>query len=295
MKGKKTSTKKIVKIKNALDKNALINTINNLSNEEVAKVIYDLHDFIYLWMGIKTRYLIKIIKKMSTYSFFDRVIDFTIIYSRLKQLDEFNDKEVRVFNRFIDDEIIHSRLKQSDEYNDKEVRDQFSKFMPELDEIEKHLFEKFNSLPNGIEKAELWLQPIATDAGSDSDVEAAIYFASRNKKEIINANNLKESWYESICNDVERGGILPRTKISKEIKKRAKSKTISLSEASEVLKDNRPNSLLRFFYFRDEEEDFIDSAFFRAVEWFSITGFEPWLDSLAHEISSGLTDGVDLI
>jgi len=157
--------------------------------------------------------------------------------------------------------------------------------------IKNALDKDANSLSNVVEKAELWLLPIAVDARADSNVEAAIYFASRHKKEVIDADNLKESWYESICEDIERGEHF--AKLGKEVKKRVKLKTISLAEASEVLSGNHTNSLSRFFDCHDcrdyNEEDFIDATFFRAVDWLSIVGFEPWLDSLSHYTASRLT------
>ena len=157
--------------------------------------------------------------------------------------------------------------------------------------IKNALDKDANSLSNVVEKAELWLLPIAVDARADSNVEAAIYFASRHKKEVIDADNLKESWCESICEDIERGEHF--AKLGKEVKKRVKLKTISLAEASEVLSGNHTNSLSRFFDCHDcrdyNEEDFIDATFFRAVDWLSIVGFKPWLDSLSHYTASRLT------
>jgi hypothetical protein len=137
-----------------------------------------------------------------------------------------------------------------------------------------------NSLPNVIENAELWLQPIAAGAKANPDVEAAIYFASRGMKELIDTDNLKDSWHESICEKIE--SRCDFDKLTKEVKKRVKSKTISFAGASEVL------SASRFFAFSDLEEGVIDATFFRAVEWYSIVGFEPWLDSLADYASSRL-------
>jgi hypothetical protein len=45
----------------------------------------------------------------------------------------------------------------------------------------------------------------------------------------------------------------------------------------------------------DEEEDFIDATFFRAVEWFGVKGFEPWLESFARNMSVASQDVIDHI
>src|SRR5665811_2605055 len=42
-----------------------------------------------------------------------------------------------------------------------------------------------------------------------------------------------------------------------------------------------------------QEEDFIDATLFRAVEWFDIRAFEPWLSTGAAEFSSLVQHGID--
>jgi hypothetical protein len=88
-------------------------------------------------------------------------------------------------------------------------------------------------------------------------MEAAIYFASRSKL-LLDAQEIKTEWHRVICIDIERGR--PVGNLHDAVNYRAKSRTISLTEASEILKFN--GDLIRFFGFRDEEEDFIDVCSF---------------------------------
>jgi len=64
-----------------------------------------------------------------------------------------------------------------------------------------------------------------------------------------------------------------------------------LGEAAEALSFR--GSLPRFLSFLDQEEDFIDATLFRAVEWFDIRAFEPWLSTGAAEFSSLVQHGID--
>lgn len=147
----------------------------------------------------------------------------------------------------------------------------------------------FSALPRGVDKAEHWLRPIAREASADSDVEAAVYFASRGRPEIIDVVDLRNRWHAVICNDVEHGGAM--RKVPGPLLELARTKTLSLAEAASVLEFN--GELPRFFSFLDQEEDFIDSAMFRAVEWFGIRGFEPWLRSLVKDLSVGPQYGIE--
>jgi len=153
---------------------------------------------------------------------------------------------------------------------------------PELAEIRGECVNAIRDLPNGVSKAEWCLTPIARDCGADADVEAAIYFASRGKLVGIGIEEIRRRWHSSICFDV-----LQRTSASgsQELQTRAKEKTLSLAEAADVLLDRSLGG--RFFSFRDEEEDFIDSSFVRAAEWLNIGGFERWLQSAVEPLSIG--------
>lgn len=252
-------------IKYAIDKERLKNFIESASARLIANVRHEIGDLLSFWMGNPTIERIEGLKQ--SYPYLEEFVDFEIIFNRLNHLDKFENKESD-FDKYIG---IH-----------------ISKIFPELEELEKIFENIIDELPNGIKKAELILYPIAIDAGANTDMEAAIYFAGQGEF-LLDPIDIKREWHRNICLDIERGR--PVGKIPNEVLERAKSRTISLSEAAEILKFN--NDLPRFFGFRDEEESFINSTFFRATEWFNVKGFEPWIDSFSNELSTAFQYGIE--
>lgn len=249
-------------INNALFKNALNDYITNSTDEVISKNIHDLRHFTNHWLGFPTKDRIDEMKKMLPF-----------------------------LGKLLNYEVVSKRLSKINSYDYEPFGIHISAIIPELETIINELISKYKDLPQGIRKAELWLKPIAEDALSSSDLEAAIYFASRGRKDLIDINKIKDGWHSAICNSIIRGQ--PVGKISNTVLERAKNKVISLSEAAEVLKFNE--TLPTFFSYRDEERDFIDATFFRSIEWFDITGFEPWINSFAHEASLSTSYGLDQI
>lgn len=150
--------------------------------------------------------------------------------------------------------------------------------------------EAFILVPSGIEKAEAWLYPYALKAGANADLEALIYFKSKGET-FISPHELSETWRKSICVDVERDGFI--NKNDKTLIGRAKKKEISLIELADLFEHSIMfPSLLSS---RDEEEDFISSTFFRAMEWFQLNEYEPWANVYAQEISTVYQGGVDQV
>lgn len=252
--------KKKVKIINALDVSSMEKCINNLDPGIISDLRHDIGDYIYYWVGDPTEDAINYI--FDKFPLLKKFIALDLVFQRFDYLDEFDRKPLGVH---------------------------ISDFFPELVTVYDNCVERFNKLPNNINKAEFRLKPIACDALADADVEAAVYFASRGHKDLIDIDALKHSWHKAICLDIEMGR--PVGKVPQNILERVRSRVISLAEAAEILKFN--DSLPRFFAFRDEEEDFIDSAFFRTVEWFNITGFEPWMKSLISDLSLGPQGGIN--
>jgi nucleoside phosphorylase len=254
-----------MKIKNALDKKNLNKFLRNANSRIITKIRHDIGDLLWFWMGTPT--LERIESLESKYSYLNEFIDFQIVKERLSNIKDIEEKE-EGFNKIIG---IH-----------------ISKIFPELEEI-KNVFESIiNDLPKGIEKAELVLYPIALEAGTDGDMEAAIYFAAQGEY-LLDPMDIRSEWHRVICLDIERGR--PISKVPEEIIERARSGTLSLTEASEILRFN--DDLPRFFGFRDEEEDFIDSTFIRSVEWFEVKGFQPWVDSISNELSTIYQYGIE--
>ncbi|HKX00809.1 MAG TPA: hypothetical protein VJN43_23910 [Bryobacteraceae bacterium] len=190
-------------------------------------------------------------------------------------------------NDIVDFNVVRRRLAQIHPSTHSSFGVPVSAFFPELIEINKHAIGLIHKLPNSVEKAELFLRPIAEDCGADADVEAAVYLASRGKLPAIGADEVRARWYAAICEDIPHHGV--GKSASRDAVARAKAGTISLAEAAEILLNGLND---RFFSFRDEEEDFIDAALFRAVEWLDITGFEPWLRGLIEPLSVGPKYGV---
>lgn len=234
--------------------------IENLSNAQLMELSHKLSVYLFWWMGDPTYEMLLSLRE--SFPLLEKVLDFDVLFKRLETLDATSDNP---FGMHLQD------------------------FAPELKEIRKELVQYIHRIPQGIEKAENWLRPIAKESGADADIEAAVYFASRGDKSVIDTSALRDNWHADICTDIERGvpvGIVPQAVLA-----RAKSGMISLYEAAAVLAFNE--ELPRFFRFRDEEENFIDAAMFRAVEWFDITGFEPWLKGRIDELSQGPKYGID--
>lgn len=257
-----------MRIKNALNQAKLNKFIENSDLRTLAKIKYEIYDLNYYWMGMPSKDRIENIQ--ISYPYLKEIIDFQTVLKRLEYIDEFKNKE--------ESNSSFSEIKGIS----------ISRFIPELDQLVRKIWSIFEKLPKGLEKAELFLYPFAKDVGANAELEAAIYFTGQGEN-LVDSQELRKEWHRIICIDIERGNSIG--KIPASVLERAKSRVISLSEAAEVLKFN--GFLPSFFSYRDEEEDFIDSTFFRAVEWFSIKGFEPWIDSIAHEMSTLVQNGID--
>jgi nucleoside phosphorylase len=256
-----------IKITDALDKQRLNSFISKCEARTIFTIQHEIAELLGYWMGSPSIERIEYI--ICSYSYLEEFIDFQIVKSRLDFLEQFEKKEANTNKIF----GVH-----------------LSKFLPELVVVRDSFENSLLKYPQGIKKAELWLYPIALNAGANADMEAAIYFASRSEL-LLDAQEIKTEWHRVICIDIERGR--PAGNLPDAVNYRAKSRTISLTEASEILKFN--GDLIRFFGFMDEEEDFIDATFFRAVEWFGVKGFEPWLESFARNLSVASQYGIDHI
>lgn len=194
-----------------------------------------------------------------------------------------------ILDRFVEFDIVLKRLKTQDQFKHTPFGVDVHELLPELVLLQAILSKQIQIMPQGINKAELWLMPIAQHAEADADIEAAVYLASRGKITSINRDALKEAWRLAICKDIERG--YPLRNVSDNIRERAHKRTLSLPEAAETLKHNK--FLFRFFSFRDEEEDFIDATMARAIEWLELSDLEPWLEAFISDISIGPQNGIE--
>jgi len=210
-----------IKIIDALDKKRLNSFISKCEARTISKIQHEIDELLFYWIGSPS--IERLENIISSYSYLEEFIDFKIVKSRLKFLEQFEKEEAKIdiFSRF-----------------------HLTKFLPELVVVRDFFTDSLVEYPQGIKKAELSLYPIALGAGADADMEAAIYFACRSEL-LLDAQEIKKEWQKAICIDIERG--LPVGNLPDAVIDRAKSRTISLTEASEILKFN--GDLNRFFCF----------------------------------------------
>ena len=253
---------KIVNI--ALDEQKLSKCVASCNIRMLSKIWQDMHNLIYWWMGYPT--LDRIMDIASKHPYLKEYIDFDIIFKRVEGVVFDTDNKKLTFGV------------------------QLEEYVPEIIVVRDAFREAFIHIPNGIEKTEAWLYPIALDAGADADIEALIYFACKGEL-LVDSDVVKEKWFNAICIEIEHDSLY--NKDDTIIIERAKKKLIPLSEAAELR--SFTGGLPYFFSYRDEEEDFIDASFFRGVEWLGIKGFEPWVQSLSENITVAYQGGVDPI
>ncbi len=260
MKKKPTQPKTAPKFESALKVAGLDHFLRQLEPDLLPNVTHTARKHLYWAIGDPTESKIREIE--SDCPILQQVIDFDLVVRRLEILDRFERSSFGV---------------------------SLSKFFPELDSVCKAAAEVIFDQPKSIHKTEYWLEPIAREAGADADIEATIYFASRGRTNLVEPSTLRDLWHRAICYTITRGG--PAGRVPKDVFARAKDCTISLSEAADILEFNGDPPC--FFSFRDEEEDFIDAAFFRAVEWLNVTGFDRWLRSSIKGLSTGPQYGIE--
>lgn len=143
-------------------------------------------------------------------------------------------------------------------------RSEITEDIPELVTIRDKFQEAFELVPSGIEKAEAWLYPYALKTGADANLEALLYFKSKGES-LVSSHELSETWREKICSDVARGWLHSS---DEKIIEKAKNNELSIIDLAETFKHSImfPN----FLHAYDNEEDFIPSTFFRAMEWFQL-------------------------
>lgn len=168
-------------------------------------------------------------------------------------------------------------------------RSEITEDIPELVTIRDKFQEAFELVPSGIEKAEAWLYPYALKTGADADLEALLYFKSKGES-LVSSHELSETWRKKICSDVAKGWLHSS---DEKIIEKAKNNELSIIDLAETFKHSImfPN----FLHAYDNEEDFISSTFFRAMEWFQLNEYEPWADVYAQEISTAYQGGVDQV
>jgi nucleoside phosphorylase len=260
----KKSSKKQPKLKAALKQSQYTDILDKTATETLWLLVHRLRLYFYYWHGEPTEE--RILSIQNSFPLLNELISFKVVIERLNNLQDFEHTKYGV-DIFV--------------------------FFPELKEVFKEAVLNIEQRPQGLQKSESWLLAIAEDSGADPEIEAAIYLISRGHGDRVDVDTIRDSWHAAVCYNVKHaGGGLDE--VPKEVLERAESKTISLSEAAKVL-DSKRFAYYRFFSFRDEEEDFIDPAMFRAVEWLSIKGFEPWLKKMIVDLSRGSQDGISHI
>lgn len=195
--------------------------------------------------------------------------------------------EPHFFNSFLDYDVISKRVKVEKD-NQIEFRmdniESLSNKIPELIMIRDKLVELIKSSPNDIVKAESWLMHSAIKPDLSSDLEATIYFTSKGHC-FDNSDVVKEELRIRMNSLIENNTFLILE--DNNVLQRAVKKEILIPEATEILYQNR--SLPRLLYYYDNEDDFIDSTFIRAVDKLCLTGFEQWIESYIKDIEQAYT------
>jgi hypothetical protein len=193
-------------------------------------------------------------------------------------------------NEFIDFTKLEARASSIPEQPDliKYIGNvKYKDFFPELITVRDRFQDAFVSIESGVEKCEAWLYPHALHHSTNADIEALIYFYSYGEK-LVTPDCISEKWREKICYEVENDSLL--NKNDQEVILRAKEKNLSLAELAELYKDYI--YFVNFLSARDEESDYIDATFFRAVECMQLNEYEPWLKAFSEEISTSYQNGV---
>lgn len=258
--GESIPKKQTYRVRKCLNTATLKTIEKRLSQTELFETWSTLSNYLHWSIGDPTEQTVTSIMQSSPY--LCELIDFSKVFLRLEKLPEFQRSPFGV---------------------------SLAKFFPEIVDVRNKLAEVITAIPPSVDKANSWIRVVAADAGADSDVEAALYLASRGQQLVVDSELLRERWHAMICNDIASSrypGSIPESTIE-----RAKQRTISLAEAAQVLKFGE--TLNRFFSFRDEEEIHIDSTMLRAVDWLGISGFTPWLESVIEDLSKGPQAGID--
>lgn len=249
---KKSSSKKIVyQCKEALDKKKMEAWFEQTTSLDWYRMDNQLQQLLFKWFGNPTAE--RIAKMVQELPLVNAGIEIAVVQERLLHLDQFEGSYLGV---------------------------DISEFMPELLILLEECNRRITLIDRGVEKANLWLIPIAEQAGADASLEAAIYFSSRGKA-ILDTDAVNTLWYTAICKKIVEGFPLP-SKLTEDVKRRAAQRQITISEAAAVLSLNE--HLPNFFSYSSAENEFIDSTFFRGVQWFKQTAFEPWVASIATEV-----------
>lgn len=230
-----------------------------LGLREVHRLHRNLRVTLYFWTGEPSAARLDEIAQ--TMPILEQCIDFAVLKARLARLSKFpTDKAASLLGRTVP----------------------LTDFAPEIGEVYNATDKAAKSAKaNVLERAEAWLRPIADNASADGDVEAAVYFASRGEFGPEGSTDLRESWMRVLRAEVNR---LDAGSRSRSVDRMRGDDELSAEAAHKLL---ARKFVTRFFSFRDEEADYIDAAFVRAVEWLKISGFESWVETSTEEVLAG--------
>ncbi len=139
------------------------------------------------------------------------------------------------------------------------------------------------------EKAERWLEYVASNIETYGNQEALVYLRSRGHECNDEISELIDSWRRAAKREIEEcsRGIGVHVLETGEMKHKG---GIPLSEASNVR--NVSSFLLPDFWSgRDEQQLSIDATMLRTVEWCDIGGFDEWWERLAQSLKREIFQG----
>jgi hypothetical protein len=261
-------------MKTYIDLEKMSDFINRSSLRQKAKLWLISFDLVYRWGFYYIESLYKEIEKhMPEIYEFVNIVDIKRRASRIKNR--------AIKKRQESDKMeVRKHLPLEFEYDIEEV-------VPEIVIIRNAFAKAFEATPSGVEKAEAWLYPQALKSVTDADIEALIYFKSKGES-LATSEDISDSWRKALCRRVENSSLVMDTR--KDIIEKAQTNSLSLSELAALYESNI--DLYMFLNARDEEEDYILATFFRAVEWFNLNEFEPWVNTYIRDTSTAYQGGV---
>ena len=138
---------------------------------------------------------------------------------------------------------------------------------------------------SSIERAESWLRQISVDAREGDDLEAAIYFASRSSASVPSRTELADAWHQLVKAEV----LWTKPGNHEELLARAHPGASWHREVAAALRLYG----LRLFRAGHLDVATSEATLLRAVQWFEVEGFEPWVNEVVDALSSGPDADVD--
>lgn len=192
---------------------------------------------------------------------------------------------------FLDFTILEKRsFIPKDDHYDVFRKQYITTYVPELITIVNQMGEIVNKVPKSFEKAEAWFLGSAIHYYLDSSLESVIYFHICTGLDVP-----KEALIEDFRIRANKKLAEDRlyNKGSKSIIKKASQRKLTIREAFRELEYNGSRPRLLQYY--DNEEEFIESTYIRAVDCLGLSELRPYLQDYIDDISNSYQGDLDQI